>query len=151
MAVWKKVPSLPYEVSDEGEVRRSDTGRLLKPMRAGQKRKQYSVVSLCLNGVQKRFKVHQLVCELFHGPRPVGKVVCHVDDDTLKNSAANLYWGTLSDNARDIARARPNAAVVAEIRKRRSEGERGSVLAREFGVSQQLICDIVKGRCYGYL
>jgi hypothetical protein len=120
-------------------------------MRTGQKRKQYSTVVLSVAGKGKRYKVHQLVCELFHGAKPAGKVVCHFDDDTLNNAAANLYWGTLSENARDAAKRRPTAAVAAEIRQRRAAGEKGSTLAREYGVSPQLVCDIAKGRCYGYM
>lgn len=35
---------------------------------------------------------------------------------------------------------------VEQIRRRRAEGERGKDLAAEYGVSQQAICDIHKGR-----
>lgn len=38
------------------------------------------------------------------------------------------------------------AETVAEIRMRRAAGERGRVLAAVYGVSEQRICDIYKGR-----
>lgn len=61
----------------------------------GAKRKYYNLPT-------KRFgnlKVHQLVCEAFHGPRPFeGAVVMHKDEDALNNRPENLAWGTMKEN-----------------------------------------------------
>ena len=47
----------------------------------------------------KTYKVHQLVCEAFHGPRPSPKhVVMHLDDNPLNNRADNLKWATQKEN-----------------------------------------------------
>jgi 3,4-dihydroxy-2-butanone 4-phosphate synthase len=35
---------------------------------------------------------------------------------------------------------------AAEIKRRRTAGESGIALAREYGISPQLVCDILKGR-----
>lgn len=44
-------------------------------------------------------KVHQLVCEAFHGPKPFEKsVVIHIDENSLNNRASNLKWGTQKEN-----------------------------------------------------
>lgn len=44
-------------------------------------------------------KVHQLVCEAFHGPRPFDNaVVMHLDEDALNNRPENLQWGTQKEN-----------------------------------------------------
>lgn len=44
-------------------------------------------------------KVHQLVCEAFHGPKPFeGAVVIHKDEDGLNNVPENLKWGTQKEN-----------------------------------------------------
>ena len=44
-------------------------------------------------------KVHQLVCEAFHGPKPFEKaVVIHRDEDALNNRPENLKWGTQKEN-----------------------------------------------------
>lgn len=44
-------------------------------------------------------KVHQLVCEAFHGPKPFEKaVVIHLDEDALNNRPENLKWGTQREN-----------------------------------------------------
>lgn len=44
-------------------------------------------------------KVHQLVCEAFHGAKPFpNAVVIHIDEDAHNNKAENLRWGTQKDN-----------------------------------------------------
>ena len=40
---------------------------------------------------------------------------------------------------------------VREIRRRRENGERGADLAREFGVSQSVICSVYKRRSWGWV
>ena len=149
--MWVSIPGWPYEVSDAGAVRNLLTSRELKPIWTGSKRKQYATVRLSNMGTWKDFKVHQLVCELFISPRPTGMLALHKDDDTQNNSVGNLYWGSPSDNARDVGKRKPTAAVAALIRQRRAAGESGAALSREYGVSQQLICDIVKYRSYKYV
>lgn len=47
----------------------------------------------------KCYKVHQLVCEAFNGPRPFpGAVVMHLDENAANNRSANLSWGTQKEN-----------------------------------------------------
>ena len=44
-------------------------------------------------------KVHQLVCEAFHGAKPFPEaVVIHLDEDALNNRPENLKWGTQKEN-----------------------------------------------------
>jgi hypothetical protein len=44
-------------------------------------------------------KVHQLVCEAFHGPKPFPTaVVIHLDENALNNRPENLKWGTQKEN-----------------------------------------------------
>lgn len=44
-------------------------------------------------------KVHQLVCEAFHGPKPFPKaVVMHLDEDSKNNRPENLKWATQKEN-----------------------------------------------------
>lgn len=48
---------------------------------------------------QRPRKVHQLVCEAFHGPKPFpGAVVIHIDENALNNRPENLRWGTQREN-----------------------------------------------------
>lgn len=44
-------------------------------------------------------KVHQAVCEAFHGPKPFPEaVVIHRDENGLNNRPENLRWGTQKEN-----------------------------------------------------
>jgi len=44
-------------------------------------------------------KIHFLICEAFHGPRPTPtSVVIHKDEDGLNNAADNLCWGSQKEN-----------------------------------------------------
>ena len=50
-------------------------------------------------GRQSPRKVHQLVCEAFHGPKPFpDAVVIHRDEDAHNNRPENLLWGTQKEN-----------------------------------------------------
>ena len=50
-------------------------------------------------GRQSPRKVHQLICEAFHGPKPFDRaVVIHLDESALNNRPENLKWGTQKEN-----------------------------------------------------
>ena len=71
----------------------------------------YSVV-LCKNGKAKTKRVHVLVCSAFHGPKPIGMEVLHLDGTRTNNRADNLKWGTRSENMKDsICKAKRIAAM----------------------------------------
>lgn len=110
--VWKPVPSLPGVMA-------SSLGRIWLPAstityRTGTKRHYdpqptFGVVkrsrrnaSHVFMGVfSRRFgniKIHQAVCEAFHGPRPPGCEVLHLDEDGTNNRPRNLKWGTRAEN-----------------------------------------------------
>lgn len=123
----------------------------------------YVTVSLN-NGIKQRTgKVHIMVCEAFHGPRPEGKQACHKDGDKLNNSKVNLRWGTQQENMNDRDRhgntrrgeEHPNAKLnMCEVRQIRSRHKRfcktngARALAREFGVSDHVIKQVIKGVTY---
>jgi len=45
--------------------------------------------------------VHTLVCTAFHGTRPNGLVVRHLDGNHVNNHESNLRWGTGAENQAD--------------------------------------------------
>lgn len=64
----------------------------------------------------KSYKVAQLVCEAFSGPRPFHGAVCmHRDENAANNRAENLEWGTQRENL--------NAPRFLEYRHMRSGDE----------------------------
>ena len=49
--------------------------------------------------LKKTFKIAQLVCEAFHGPKPFPKAVTiHIDEDPSNNIPSNLKWGSQKEN-----------------------------------------------------
>lgn len=160
MEVWKRIHNLrgDYSVSDCGGVRNNATGLRLTPIKTGYKKhQQYDTVQLRDAGNRLRnYKVHVLVAEAFIGPRLPGMFVLHNDGITANNLASNLRYGTASNNTQDSrahnqCKHKISVATAEEIRRRRASGERGRNLATEYGVSEQLICDIHKNRGYAPL
>lgn len=103
---WRVVPGFStYEVSDAGQVRSLRSG---KPIVLSQwvDGRGYPTVHAMPDGTTKRRKVdvHTMVALAFIGPRPGGHHVRHLDGDSLNNAAANLSYGTVSENIRDQVR-----------------------------------------------
>jgi hypothetical protein len=112
-----------YEVSSVGRVRslprecRTWHGPVNRPGRMmssylstpSGSRGKYRRMRLQAPGLDRRAGVHLLVCEAFHGPRPPGHEVRHLDGDSLNNCADNLAFGTKQENAQDTLRHGRNA------------------------------------------
>lgn len=157
MERWVVIEDGRYAVSDHGRVKRLISGqcraeRILRPSTG---KLGYPRVMLYRDGKQVTMLIHHAVALHFIGMRPVGLVVDHIDGTRDNNHYSNLRYITHSENIRkgyDGKRGQNNPSakysdnVVDQIRNRRLAGERGCDLAREFGVSQQTVCDIVKGR-----
>lgn len=100
-----------YEVSSIGRVRSIDR---IVPLRTGgvtfrkgrvlKTRKNPSghvEVKLSRECRPKTKLVHQLVCIAFHGPRPDGEEVRHLNDTPDDNRRENPVWGTRVENIAD--------------------------------------------------
>ena len=101
--VWKIIEDYPnYSVSNLGRVRNNKTGRIIKAVVSGG-RKRYRIYSgKCFNVVlyppRKTFKVHRLVAMAFI-PNPDNKTeVNQKDGNRLNNFVSNLEWVTGSEN-----------------------------------------------------
>jgi hypothetical protein len=110
---------------------------------------------------------HRYSWVLHKGPIPDGMLVCHHCDNRLCVNPDHLFLGTTFDNNRDMTekgRRRSNppkgdASVVAklsasdvrEIRTRRGKGEAVMALAREFGVCESAIRQVVNRQRWGHL
>lgn len=109
------------------------------------------------------YKAHRLAYELGHGVAPGELKVCHACDNPRCCNPAHLFLGTQTENLRDmIAKGRSSRGSrhhstelteeqVSEIRARRSAGERGRVLAAEFGLSEASVSDIHHRRTWGHV
>ena len=104
-----------------------------------------------------------LIAETFHGIREPGHVVRHDNGDDGDDRASNLLWGPPVLNSADMVRHgrsqrgvrssfnRISEETARDLKRRALSGESGSVLARQYGVSPQLVCDIKKGRAWAWL
>lgn len=95
--MWKTVNECDlYEVSDSGQVRRKDSGHILK----GKVNHGFLSVKFTFpDGIQRRFRVHRLVAEHFlPEPKPNENEVNHKDGNKLNNCVDNLEWVSHRDN-----------------------------------------------------
>lgn len=113
METWRPIPGYEgrYDVSDLGRVRSwlphhgLPTPRLLTP---GIGSARYALVRLTdADSRLRTHNVHRLVATTFIGPYPITKPrteTRHLNGSRLDNRAANLAYGTTSENARDTIR-----------------------------------------------
>lgn len=100
--LWLPVADAPgYEVSSLGRVRswRQHGTQRIKASRPDSL--GYRRVDLYRHGRKVTASVHALVAEAFHGRRPDGLQVRHLDGNPANNEAENLAYGTASENNRD--------------------------------------------------
>lgn len=170
--VWVPIKGyVGYEVSDCGQVRTYrpkngrgplvDTPRLMRQDKA--KGKTYWRVALSGNDGRTHYRpVHQLVATAFHGDRPSGTEVRHLDGNSENNRSTNLCWGTTQENADDRLRHGTQVrgeqvslyvlteARVAEVKAKLPTWKRGDgrMFARKFGVGDSAISAIKKGHTW---
>lgn len=111
--IWKAVVGFEehYEVSSLGRARSLPNirpnpltggasqfpGKILTPVKSG------GYYRIYMKG--KRYALHRLVCETFHGPSPEGKPwALHWDDNPENNTPENLRWGSTEENEADKKR-----------------------------------------------
>lgn len=155
---WREVPGKwPYEVSDQGRVRRSEpgkgtqVGRVLKPYDT---HNGYKFVHLCKNGESSPYRVHRLVLRAFVGPCPEGCEADHINRVRDDNRLENLRWLDALKNrgqrADTISRAKLTREEVIEIRVtyETCEGVSQESLAEQYGVSLKAIWRAVWGHTW---
>lgn len=157
--VWKPTIYSNYEVSSLGRVRRVALHGKRRPPKlvaVSIASSGYPTVGL-LNpdtGKRKHFEVHGLVCAAFHGPRPAGLIVRHLDGAKANVCESNLAWGTRSQNNLDIkwhGRKTTHAFEVWEvqlIKRLLHMGRSRASLAKCFGVADATIGKIKRGISY---
>lgn len=100
--VWKEIIDLPYEISNLGNVRRSDK----YPYKCKNKKYVKPYINnkgyLCINLYKKskvyKFQIHRLIA-IYFIPNPNNlNEINHIDGNPLNNSIDNLEWCTHSEN-----------------------------------------------------
>jgi hypothetical protein len=133
-----------YFVDANGNVYRSMARHVSIDKRGKRARSRYHRVSLTYPGGYRLALVSGLVARAFHGPRPNGMEVHHINGNSLDDRAANLRYVTREENlaVREINRgershkARLTEADVRVLRKRYAAGDRDyAQMGRDYGVS----------------
>lgn len=169
---WRDVKNFEglYQVNEIGEVRslsRPVKGKYgntvwTKPKTLKPHYSPYASYTLCKGGFKYLRHGHRLVAEVFCAGECDGLIVRHLDGNPRNNHWSNLAWGTQQENNHDMDthgtrivlrgsecfNAILSEKEALEIFKSKS---RGSDLATRYGVSQQTICDIRKGRRWGHI
>jgi len=168
-AEWRVIPGWPeYSVSEDGHVVRvkggqgARAGKYLTPWRNVQN--QYLCVHLWRDNRAKSIPVHRLVAFAFHGNPPSTKhVVAHCDGSRDNNRAWNLRWATQKENITDTFRhgthnrgqrngkARLSEESVLSIFSMAEAGHTQKAISQHFGVSRQLIGDVLNGRRWSHV
>ena len=83
-----------YDITIDGDVINTKTGRILKPFLAGS---GYEYIRL---GAGKKYTIHRLVASVYlPSPTEEGCVVDHINRNKLNNHASNLRWVSRSVNS----------------------------------------------------
>ena len=97
---FRAVDSFPhYEVSTDGRVRNSKTGRILKAL--ANKPTGHLHIGLVNDKQQSFMYVHRLVATAFCNNENNYNVVDHIDRNPSNNNYQNLRWCTMSENSRN--------------------------------------------------
>ena len=102
---WSTVPGFEhYEANRLGQIKRKDTGVVLKPFRRRNNKSRY-VRLYTTPGEARERSVASVVWAAFYKRWPdKGLFVCHADGDLENNSIDNLFLGDRSDVARNRRR-----------------------------------------------
>lgn len=141
------IPSAPgYFAGSDGSI----IGRFGRPLKQPPTGKGY----LCFRGPAEtpgKFKTmssHVAICEAWHGLRPVGLEVAHLNGNPADNRPVNLKWSTPRENSSHkrahgthLLGEQVHNAVLTEdaVRRIRTCGLPDRALAREYGVSATCI------------
>ena len=145
---------LGYHITTSGKVYSERTQKMLKPwlMKIG-----YRMVALRRDGQTFHNYVHRLVAQAFID-KPAGQVeVNHIDGDRQNNHQSNLEWVTRSENNLNASRRgtmskkliESDVRMIRAIRKIR--GFTYKVIGQMYGVSDQQIYQICKGKSWSWL
>lgn len=150
-----KIPNYEnYELSSDGVVTNTNTGRKLKSDKTN---RGYFRITLSKDGTTKRISLHRLVAELFID-NPLNKqTVNHKNGDKSDNSVSNLEWMTQSENQKhaketglcprgeDNPANKYSAVLITKICEMIQQGVKSKDIREMLSVSKSLIDDI-RGR-----
>ena len=173
--VWKDIDGYEgsYQVSTLGRIHSLDrvdsagNRRLGKIMKPTVKKYGYYSISLTMGDKKREYLVHRLVAKAFIENKDGYPIINHKDENPSNNCVDNLEWctykynsnyGKLTHEFRSVrlsgekhGRRKLSQSQVNEIRRRyryNSKDENTITLAKEYGVSQSQIQNIVTNKSW---
>jgi hypothetical protein len=156
---WRQWPLAPkYEVSDNGDVRNKETGKVLRP---GNNYNGYKYVDLQLGKSKARkFYIARMVAEMFVDNPNNAPTVNHLDGVKTNNHYLNLEWTSYKQNSQHAFKTglgksglrhyscKFSLDDVKEIRELGSLGVKRFEIARIYSVSESAIDNLINWRSY---
>ena len=150
--IWKDIDEYEgiYQVSNLGRVKRVTSDRILK----GCKRTDgYLGLRLSKNNIVSNKLIHRIVAQAFIPNSEIKPEVNHIDEDKTNNKVTNLEWVTRTENNNHGTRnersskSRSISIIVTNLTTGEStEFCSGKDCARQLGLTQQGITNVLKGR-----
>jgi integrase len=110
-----------YQVSDLGQVRNTQTNKILQPTKLKNGR---IYVTLSSDGFQKKSTVHSLVADAFLGECPPGHEITHNDGDYTHNELSNLEYITRQESQKRFVMGTGGYSVNLTKRVQTTNGPR---------------------------
>jgi len=101
-----------YEVSNLGNVRNINTGRILK---VSNDTRGYLIVCLYKDKKKKTKRIHRLVAESFIENQENKELIDHIDNDIKNNNVNNLRWVTSTENNQNAKISKNNTSGVKGV------------------------------------
>lgn len=154
MDMWKPIPGFSmYEASSSGHVRNVKTNRLVASNLGSHGYLMGNMKSD--DGKWGARLLHAVIATAFYGPRPIGYDCCHNDGDRANNRAENLRWDTRLANVGDQKKhgtfswhgsKKLRDEDVPLVIARAETGERFDSIARDFGVTRNVVSTVLRGQ-----
>lgn len=157
-----RVFSCHGRIRTEGKMRSCLTDRWL-PMKSKPNHNGYQRLQLRrFDGKKRNFLVHVLVATVFHGPKPEGMEVRHLNGDQ-DDRPDNLRWGTAVENAEDrrihgtlaMGEAHSNAKLtesdVVEMLLLATQGLTAYALAKMFRINRSTAKKILERKAWKHV
>jgi hypothetical protein len=113
MEIYKLIEGYEnYEVSTFGNVRNTNTNRILKP---GTESNGYLIVSLRKDKIKKTCKIHRLVGKAFIENPDNKPCIDHIDRNKINNNIFNLRLASHSENSQNRTIQKNNSSTVSGV------------------------------------
>jgi hypothetical protein len=141
-----------YKVSNYGDIVNAKTGETLPQTEMDKKSpiNGTDYKSVTIEG--RKYRVHRVVCETFHGPSKGDKVIVdHIDEHKDNNKSTNLQWISQSENVRRYVskhgQVRHTPRTISRTKRLLNSGLTNDAIAQKVGMSDSNVSAIR----YGYI